>query len=238
MALSEHFDVTQHNDTPREVWTPAPKAVLFDIDGTLVDSNYLHIEAWSLAFDEVGHPVEAWRIHRSIGLDSDKLLEGLLGDDLDELGDKAKQLHTDLYAEMYERLRPLPGAVDLLRALKDAGIRVVLATSAPKKELDVLTGVLDSDDALHATTSSDDVETAKPEPDIVNVALERAGVQASEALFVGDAVWDMKAAGRAGVRAIGVRSGGFGAEELTDAGALQVFDDPQAVLDAFSGVDG
>lgn len=221
MALSE------------DIWSPAPKAVLFDIDGTLVDSNYLHVDAWSRAFEKIGHPVEAWRIHRSIGLDSDRLLDALLGDDVDELGDRAKELHSELYAEMNDRLRPLPGAVDLLHALAQAGIRVVLATSAPKDELDTLTEVLDSDDALHATTSSDDVGTAKPEPDIVNVALERAGVDASEALFVGDAVWDMKAAGRAGVRAIGVRTGGFGADELTDAGALAVFDDAAAVLASF-----
>lgn len=213
----------------------APKAVLFDIDGTLVDSNYLHVDAWSRAFEQVGHPVEAWRIHRSIGLDSDRLLETLLGDDRDELGDRAKKLHSDLYTEMNNRLRPLPGAVDLLHALAQAGIRVVLATSAPKDELDTLTEVLDSDDALHATTSSDDVETAKPEPDIVNVALERAGVDASDALFIGDAVWDMKAAGRAGVRAIGVRTGGFGADELMDAGATDVFDDAAAILAAFRG---
>jgi HAD superfamily hydrolase (TIGR01509 family) len=233
MAHSDNFD-----EAGSAIWSPAPKAVLFDIDGTLVDSNYLHVDAWSRAFEEVGHPVDAWRIHRSIGLDSAKLLDRLLGDDVDELGDRAKQLHTDLYAEMFDRLRPLPGAVELLHALKDAGIRVVLATSAPEDELEVLTGVLDSDDALHATTSSDDVETAKPEPDIVNVALERAGVDASEALFVGDAVWDMKAAGRAGVRSIGVRTGGFGADELTEAGAASVYDDAAAILKDFGGSAG
>ena len=109
----------------------------------------------------------------------------------------------------------------------------MLATSAPKEELETLQRVLDSDDALYATTSSDDVETAKPDPDIVNIALDRAGVTASEALFVGDAIWDMKAAGRAGVRSIGVRTGGFGADELTEAGAIVVFDDAAAVLAAF-----
>ena len=234
MATGESIDdTTRTAENEPETWSPMPKAVLFDIDGTLVDSNYLHVDAWSRAFEKVGHPVEAWRIHRSIGLDSDRLVETLLGDDADELGSRTKQLHTDLYGEMYDRLIPLPGAVELLHALADAGIRVVLATSAPEDELHVLTGVLDSDDALHATTSSDDVDTAKPEPDIVNVALERAGVQASEALFVGDAVWDMVAAERAGVRSIGVRTGGFGADELTDAGATRVFDDTAAILAAF-----
>jgi HAD superfamily hydrolase (TIGR01509 family) len=223
---------TERGSAQEPNWQHA-KAVLFDIDGTLVDSNYLHVDAWSRAFAEVGHPVDAWRIHRSIGLDGDKLLDSLLGDDVDEFGDRAQKLHTELYTQMSARLRPLPGAVELLHALHDAGARVVLATSAPKSELEILLGVLDSDDALHATTSSDDVETAKPRPDIVNVALDRAGVQASEALFVGDAVWDMVAAGRAGVPSIGVRTGGFGADELTDAGAIAVFDDAATVLADF-----
>jgi len=235
MTTGESFDDTTRTDeNDPQTWSPMPKAVLFDIDGTLVDSNYLHVDAWGRAFEKVGHPVEAWRIHRSIGLDSDRLVETLLGDDADELGNRAKQLHTDLYGEMFDRLIPLPGAVELLHALAAAGIRVVLATSAPEDELHVLTGVLDSDDALHATTSSDDVDTAKPEPDIVNVALERAGVKASEALFVGDAVWDMVAAERAGVQSIGVRTGGFGADELTDAGATRVFDDAATILEGFA----
>ncbi|SMG27582.1 HAD family hydrolase [Agreia pratensis] len=215
------------------LWSPAPKAVLFDIDGTLVDSNYLHVDAWARAFEKVGHPVESWRIHRSIGLDSDRLLDALLGDEVDEFGDRAKDLHSEFYRASTGRLRPLPGAVELLHALSDAGVRVVLATSAPKEELEILLGVLDSDDALHATTSSDDVGTAKPEPDIVNVALERAGVDVSEALFVGDAVWDIEAAARASLGAIGVRTGGISLGELMDAGALQVFDDAAAVLADF-----
>ena len=231
MAPSTEFD----ESSGQPLWLPAPKAVLFDIDGTLVDSNYLHVDAWGRAFAEVGRPVEAWRIHRSIGLDGDKLLDALLGDDVEERGDHAKELHTEYYSRLTDRLRALPHAVTLLHALSDAGIRVVLATSAPKDELDILLAVLDCDDALHATTSSDDVGTAKPEPDIVNVALERAGVDASEALFVGDAVWDMKAAGHAGVRAIGVRTGGISSAELLDAGALRVFDDPAAVLADFEG---
>ncbi|SMQ71427.1 HAD family hydrolase [Agreia sp. VKM Ac-1783] len=219
--------------TDPQLWSPAPKAVLFDIDGTLVDSNYLHVDAWARAFEKLGRPVDSWRIHRSIGLDSERLLDALLGDDVDEFGDRAKGLHSEFYQASTDRLRPLPGAVDLLHALSDAGVRVVLATSAPEEELEILLGVLDSDDALYATTSSGDVSTAKPEPDIVNVALERAGADASEALFVGDAVWDVKAAARANLGAIGVRTGGISSGELTDAGALQVFDDAAAVLADF-----
>ncbi len=208
-----------------------PRAALFDIDGTLVDSNYLHVDAWSRAFAAVGHPVEAWRIHRAIGMDSAKLLETLLGDDADRFGDDAKQQHGELYSAMAERLRPLPGARALLRTLKERGVTVVLATSAPENELETLRRVLDSDGSVDDFTSSADVATAKPEPDIVRVALERAGAEAHEAVFVGDAVYDIEAAGRAGVPAIGVRSGGVAIQELLDAGAVAVYDDVADLLD-------
>jgi HAD superfamily hydrolase (TIGR01509 family) len=233
---TDHADAaapTGSASTDAGTWSPRPKAVLFDIDGTLVDSNYLHVHAWAEAFAAIDVHVDSWRFHRGLGLDSDMLLDELLGDRVDELGDEAKTRHSDAYKRLADRLRPLAGAVELLRALHDAGLRVVLATSAPEDELKILLEVLDCDDAIYATTSADDVETAKPKPDVVNVALERAGVQASEALFVGDAVWDMKAAGRAGVRAVGVRSGGVGPGELRDAGAVEIYDDAAAVLADF-----
>jgi HAD superfamily hydrolase (TIGR01509 family) len=206
------------------------KAVLFDIDGTLVDSNYLHVEAWDRAFAEVGHPVNAWRIHRSIGMDSSKLLESLLGDDAERLGDAAKARNSEIYAGMTDRLRSFDGAQDLLHAIDGLGLQVVLATSAPPEELESLRAVLDIEDAISEITSASDVETAKPSPDIVQVALKKAGVDADEAVFVGDAVWDITAAGAAGVRAIGVRSGGVSAQELLEAGAVAVYDDARDLL--------
>ncbi|AWB85563.1 HAD family hydrolase [Mycetocola zhujimingii] len=208
----------------------SPSAVLFDIDGTLVDSNYLHVEAWAHAFADVGAEVSSWRIHRAIGLDSQKLLDALLGDQVDELGDRAKELHSQYYKELADRLRPLDGARDLLRELHDRGLRVVLATSAPEDELEILTGKLDIDDAIDATTNADDVETAKPDPSIVEIALKKAGVDAGEAMFVGDSVWDCIAASRAGVRTVGLLSGGFSSAELLSAGAIAVYDDPAALL--------
>ena len=208
----------------------APRAVLFDIDGTLVDSNYLHIDAWTRAFEDVGAPVDAWRVHRSIGLDSSKLLEALLGDRADELGDAAKERHTARYEPLVPRLRRFDGARELIVRLHDSGIRVVLATSAPPEEFEALSRVLDADDHLHAATTADDVETAKPEPDIIATALERAGVAADEAVMIGDTRWDAEAAGRAGVRSIGVLSGGIGADELREAGSADVFDDVAHIL--------
>ncbi|MET1053371.1 MAG: HAD family hydrolase [Mycetocola sp.] len=208
-----------------------PTAVLFDIDGTLVDSNYLHVEAWAHAFSDVGaREVHSWRIHRAIGQDSGRLIDALLGDRAAELGDRAKELHSRYYKELVDRLLPLDGAQDLLRELHSRGRTIVLATSAPEDELDILTGILDVDDVIHATTNSDDVETAKPDPSIVEVALERAGVSADQAIFVGDSVWDVIAAARAGVKTIGLLSGGFSSAELVAAGAVAVYDDPADLL--------
>ncbi len=210
------------------------RAVLFDIDGTLIDSNYLHVESFMQAFEEVGVEMSAWRVHRAIGLDSSRLLEELLGARAQEIGDQVKEGHSRLYRELWPRLRRFDGARELLETLHERGIRVVLATSAPEDELEELLRVLDCDDVIHATTNGDDVETAKPEPDILGVALERAGVTADEALMVGDARWDAVAAGRAGIRMVGVRSGGISEGELRDAGALEVHDDVAALLRSLS----
>ena len=197
-------------------------AVLFDIDGTLVDSNYLHIDAWERAAADAGFPVSAWHLHRAIGMDSAKLLETVLADATDEQRDRAKELHSEYYVEMAARLKVLPGARELLAAVTQRGMRVVLATSAPENELEILRNVLEVEDALWSVTSSGDVETAKPEPDIVEVALEKGGTDADGAIFVGDSIWDVKAAAAAGVRTIGVRSGGISEEELVGAGAIAV----------------
>ncbi|MEK6342350.1 MAG: HAD family hydrolase [Curtobacterium sp.] len=213
-------------------------AVLFDIDGTLVDSNYAHIDAWWRAFTAIGESVDAWRIHRSIGMDSAKLLEALLPDASDDTRDAAKQYHSAYYAEQQPRLRLLPGARDLLAAVSDAGHAVVLATSAPEPELVRLRELLDAEEWLTAMTSSEDVEQAKPDPGIIAVALERAGVSADSAVMVGDAVWDVESAGRVGVTSIGVMTGGVGGDELRGAGAAAVYDDAAAVLAAFRAGDG
>lgn len=206
------------------------RAALFDIDGTLVDSNYLHVEAWHRAFQATGLTVPSWRIHRGIGQDSAELLASLVGTRSEEWNEHAKGLHTQFYEELASRLRVFDGARELLLESHRRGIRVVLATSAPQNELDLLRGLLDVDSAIHAATSADDVDTAKPDPDIIHVALERAGVDAAEAIMLGDAVWDMKASRRAGVTPYAVLSGGVGAGELRAAGAAEVFDDVAAVF--------
>ena len=212
------------------------KAVLFDVDGTLVDSNYAHVHAWTEALAELGRPVDSWRIHAAIGMDSAKLLDALLGDSAEELGDRAKDLHSKYYERLADGLRPLNGARELVAEVARRGQRPVLATSAPEDELAILRRVLDVEENVFAITSSEDVQTAKPEPDIVHVALERAGVDADDAVFVGDSLWDVKAAVTAGVRCVGLRTGGTGALELLDAGALAVFDDPRDLLENYEEI--
>ncbi|MFB1296563.1 HAD family hydrolase [Mycobacterium sp. pW049] len=205
-------------------------AVLFDIDGTLVDSNYLHVHAWLRAFDEEGLPVDGWRIHRGIGMDGTSLVRTLAEDAGQDVLDRLKDGHSRFYKESSSLLTLLPGARDLLRWVALQGLQVVLATSAPEDELATLREVLDCEDIISAVTSSEDVDTAKPKPDIVQVALDRAGVSAQEAVFVGDAVWDCEAARRAGVPSIAVLSGGVSRAELLDAGASAVFGDAGDLL--------
>ncbi|MBT2502494.1 HAD family hydrolase [Curtobacterium sp. ISL-83] len=213
-------------------------AVLFDIDGTLVDSNYAHVDAWSRAFREAGSPVEGWRIHRSIGMDSGKLLEALLPDASDEVRSTAKQYHAAYYAEHAPRLSLLPGARELLEAVAGLGHAVVLATSAPGPDLEQLRALLDAEQWLAAVTSAEDVEAAKPDPGIVKVALGKVGIDAEHAVMIGDAMWDVEASGRVGVPCIGVMTGGIGGDELRGAGAAEVYDDAAAVLAALREGNG
>src|SRR5947209_1186107 len=164
-------------------------AVLFDVDGTLVDSNYLHVDSWQRALADLGSAADGWRIHRAIGQDSARLLRSVVGEKDEEWVSRAKDRHSQLYKEMAGRLRAFEHAGDLLRAIQNRGVRVVLATSAPGDELELLMKAIDAPDAIHATTSADDVSDAKPDPGILEVALERSGVGPSDAIRVGDSVW-------------------------------------------------
>jgi HAD superfamily hydrolase (TIGR01509 family) len=209
-------------------------AALFDVDGTLVDSNYLHVVTWWQAFLQAGHEVPMARIHRTIGMGSDQLLDELLPGDRDRSGDREiRDAHGVLYAAYWSRLRPLRRAPELLRACKQHGLRVVLASSADEDEFKALRAALDAEDAIDDATSAADVEHSKPAPDLVQVALRRAGVTAAEAIFVGDTAWDARACQKAGVRCIGLLSGGIGADELLAAGAEQIYAGPAELLAGF-----
>jgi HAD superfamily hydrolase (TIGR01509 family) len=209
----------------------APAAILFDIDGTLVDSNYVHVTAWMYAFQTAGCRIEAWRIHQAIGMDSTKLVQSLIGDDADRLLDQVKDEHSRRYKELSSLLQPFDGARELIQAVSSRGIKAVLATSAPPDELDMLRDLLEVDDSVATVTNGEDVETAKPAPDIVQVALERSGVDAADAVFLGDAVWDVEAAKKAGVVCLAVTSGGVHAAELRKAGAAALYDTVRDLLD-------
>ncbi|MER7547917.1 HAD family hydrolase [Spirillospora sp. NPDC127506] len=207
-------------------------AVLFDVDGTLVDTNYLHAATWWQAFLQYGRTVPMGRIHRAIGMGSDKLLDHLLPDGRDRGDDDAiRSAHTALYAQYWSRLTPFDGAADLLRACAARGRRVVLASSAAVPELNALRAALDADDAVDEATSASEVGESKPSPDPVHLALERAGVPAGRAVFVGDTRWDVEAAERAGMPCVCVLTGGWSRDELLKAGAAAVYDGPRALLD-------
>jgi HAD superfamily hydrolase (TIGR01509 family) len=210
-------------------------AALFDMDGTLVDTNYLHVVTWWEAFRQAGHIVPMAEIHRSVGMGSDKLIGRLLGDARDHRqDDEISSAHKALYAAYSGTLAPLDGAADLLRAVAARGRRIILATSADGKELAAMRSALDAEDVIADATSADDVDASKPAPDLVEQALDRAGVPARHAVFVGDTVWDVRAAARAGVPCIALLSGGIPRAELERAGAAAVYQDP---VDLLSSVD-
>ncbi|MCF4136074.1 HAD family hydrolase [Streptomyces sp. Tue 6430] len=207
------------------------RAAVFDVDGTLVDTNHLHVVTWWEAFRQAGHRVPMHAVHRAIGLGSDDLIAHVLGEDLDKDRDAGlSAAHKALYGQYFDRLPPLRDAGALLRRLHEDGWKVVLATSASGTELAALRRALDADEAITATASADDVEEGKPAPEPVEHALELAGVPAERAVFVGDTVWDMRAGTRAGVRCVGVLCGGIARSDLEEAGARAVYDGPAHLL--------
>ncbi|MEU2538042.1 HAD family hydrolase [Streptomyces iakyrus] len=209
------------------------RAAVFDVDGTLVDTNHLHVVAWWEAFRQAGHEVPMHAIHRAVGLPSTDLVAHLLGDERDTDQDADISAgHKALYGQYFDRLPALPEAGALLRRLHRDGWTVVLATSAGGAELSALRRAIGADEAIAATASADDVDEGKPSPEPVEHALELAGVSAERAVFVGDTVWDMRAGSRAGVRCLGVLCGGIPRADLEESGADAVYADPAHLLSA------
>lgn len=207
--------------------------VLFDVDGTLVDTTYLHTVCWAEALRQHGHHVTMSDVHHAIGMGADEMLDHLLGSGRDEgeHDDQVVATHLSLYQQHWGRLTPLPAAADLLRECARRGLQVVLASSASEPELAALRSVLDADDAITAATSSNDADAGKPAPDILAAALEQTGLSAEHAVFVGDAVWDGAAARKAGVPFVGLTCGGTPETDLRGAGAVEVWRDPAELLD-------
>ncbi|MCX4545451.1 HAD family hydrolase [Streptomyces sp. NBC_01565] len=208
------------------------RAALFDVDGTLTDTNHLHVTSWWEALRQAGHDVPMHAIHRALGLPGEDLLARLLGDDHDAgEDDRLSAAHHTLYATYFDRLPRLEGADELLRALDRQSWRVVLVTSAGGAELAALTKAIGADEAIRATASADDVSEGKPAPEPVHHALDLAGASARGSVLVGDSVWDMKAGSGAGVVCVGLLCGGIARHDLEEAGAAAVYRDPADLLD-------
>jgi phosphoglycolate phosphatase-like HAD superfamily hydrolase len=210
---------------------PRRAGVIFDIDGTLLDTNYLHVTAWWEAFREQGHDVACADIHRAIGLSSDDLITRVLG----RPDPSVSEAHSRYIAPYLGRMRPLAGAPELLWATARRGLNVVLATSAKDEELDLMLDALSARDALDTVVSSGDVNQAKPHPEIVQKALEESRTDPARAVMVGDTVWDVLAAQRAGLPCVGLLSGGISEDELRSAGAAETYPGPTALLEKLEG---
>lgn len=217
--------------------TTGPKAALFDLDGTLIDSNDFHAEAWSRAMAHFGQDVPAARVRGQIGKGGDNLLPALLpADFLDEHREALEAYRTKLFADEYlDRIRPFDQVRALMERVSAAGIRIALASSGVKVEVAHHLDLIGCADLVAVTTSADDAEHSKPSPDIFAAALDKLGVEAADAVVIGDSPYDMIAASKLGLRTIGVRCGGFTDDVLTDAGAQALFDDPADLLARFDG---
>jgi phosphoglycolate phosphatase-like HAD superfamily hydrolase len=198
-------------------------AALLDVDGTLVDSNYQHAIAWYRAFREHDLTPPVWRIHRHIGMGGDQLVAAVTSDEVEaEHGDSLREAEGRLYGELIGEVVPFEGARELLVDLRERGHELVLASSSKEEDAEHYIELLDAKDLLTAYTTSADVETTKPAPDLVAVAMQKAGTLS--AVMVGDATWDIEAASRADVKTLAVITGGFSEAELREAGAIDVFD--------------
>jgi HAD superfamily hydrolase (TIGR01509 family) len=205
---------------------PVRPGVLFDVDGTLVDSNYLHALSWARALRDAGEWAPMNAIHRLVGMGGDQLVNELLGHGCPD-AQAARPKH---YEELKGDIVPFPDAAKLVRRIHGLGLGVVLATSAPQNELRFLRDLLDADDGIDAQTSADDVAVAKPDPEVFLTAMTVGDIDPERAVAVGDSIWDIKAARSAGIGCLAEESGGFSRHELSEAGALFVYRDVKELL--------
>ena len=197
-------------------------AVILDVDGTLVDTNYQHAIAWHRALRAHGHTVQAWEIHRHIGMGGDQLVAALIGDEGEEAdGEEIRKTEGEAFGDLIGEVEPMAGAIELLRDLHEDGATVILASSAKEDEVDHYLDLLEARDLVGGWTSSADVERTKPHPDLVHAALEKTDGQ--PAVMIGDSTWDVKAATAAEIPTLAVLTGGFSEEALREAGAAEVF---------------
>ena len=212
-----------------------PKAAIFDLDGTLLDSVDLHALAWREALLEFGHEVSFEKVRGQIGKGGDKLIPVFLS--VDEQRDHGKELEEwrgkHFKSEYLPLVRPFSAVPDLLQRARAAGVRIGVASSAKKDEVDKYLDIADITDLIDVTTSSDDVDESKPAPDIFEIVLKKLRIDGADAVAIGDTPYDAEAAGKAGVRTIGVLCGGFTEDELRNAGCAEVYPGPAALLACF-----
>jgi len=205
--------------------------VLFDVDGTLLDTNYLHTLAWWQAFRDHGHDdVDMATCHRLIGVASEEFVARVLGEDAPDLQDVADS-HSTRYDALQDQVTAFPRAADLLQACADLGLAVVLATSGKPDDLEWMLPTIGVDDILSGTTTSEDVEAAKPAPDLLATAARDHGLDPARTVAVGDTVWDVYSARDAGFPCVAVTCGGISRADLEAAGAVAVYDDPADLLE-------
>jgi HAD superfamily hydrolase (TIGR01549 family) len=202
-------------------WSERVDTVLVDVDGTLVDSNYQHALAWFRAFRQQDITLPLWTIHRAIGMGGDQLVAYLTNDEVErQYGDSLRAAWGDEFEPMLTEITPLPHAHELLVALKEAGFVIALASSGPARHVKKFLDLVEGQDIVDTWTSSDDADHSKPAPDLIDAALHK--VRGGRPVLVGDSTWDCVAARRAEIPSLAVRTGGFSADELYDAGAEHV----------------
>lgn len=197
--------------------------MILDVDGTLVDNNYQHALAWHLALRRVDVVVPLWRVHRAVGIGSDRIITELVGEDVEaERGDDVRASESEIFGSMKDEVAAIEGATEFVRELRDRGLVVVLASSGDAEDVEGFIDLLEIRDVVDDWTTGDDVDATKPDPDLVEAAVEKAG--GGPAIMVGDTDWDVAAAKRAGIETIAVLSGGFPEVVLRDAGAIAVYE--------------
>ncbi|HYY10454.1 MAG TPA: HAD family hydrolase [Kineosporiaceae bacterium] len=207
-----------------------PDTAIFDVDGTLVDTNYQHALAWYRAFRRFDITLPLWQLHRGIGMGGDNFVAHVAGDEVEEqYGSELRDAWSEEFDEMIGEVRPFAAARPLLAEIKSRGFKLVLASSGKTQHVEAFLDLVGGRDLADGWTTSDDVESSKPSPDLVSAALKKVG--GTSGCMVGDSVWDVVAAGNLDVPTVGVLTGGFSREELTDAGAIRVFDSLGAMLD-------
>lgn len=213
------------------------RAAILDVDGTLVDTNYHHALAWFRAFRERDIVMPLWRLHRHVGVGGDKYVEAVAGNEVEErLGDELRDRWEALFDEVIDETEPLAGARELIADLKDGGHTVVLASSAVEKHVDAFVDKLGVRELADGWTTKDDVEDSKPDPDLVRVALDKAGTD--DAVMIGDTPWDVEAARKCGLETITVVTGGYSEHELREAGAAAVFESLEELRRRLLAADG